>query len=247
MKRCPKCSHVYADDMSFCLSDGTPLVALLDDPDEPTVVRPLRKEAVTQPAAASGLWLKILAAVVVLFFGLIVVAGVAAWILWPRDVVVVPNGNNSNVLTPTPTPIRTLTPVPTATGSGIVDTEREKLEQERTRLEEERRRLEEEKRRPPATPDPPPRVNDPGTARISFRRGGIGETVSGLIGRQRSYVLRTLNGQYLSASVHSTDGCVTFTDGGSSTGYPTRSGDSFLHLRNNCSEPVRFRMSVTVK
>ena len=100
--------------------------------------------------------------------------------------------------------------------------------------------------RPAETPEPP-RFNDPGTTRISFRRGSIGETVSGTIGRQRSFVLRTLAGQYLSASVRSTDGCVTFTDGGSTTGYPTGLGDSYLYLRNNCAGAVRFRLFVTVR
>lgn len=253
MKRCPQCSHVYTDDLSFCLSDGTPLVALLDEPDEATVLRSGRRDVSVQAQASSTLWLKILAACVVLFFGFLLLGGVAVWIFWPREIVVVPgngNGSNSNTVTPTPIPTATRTPAPTPAATpvgGIVDTEREQLEQERRRLEDERRRLEEEKRRPPATPGPPPRFNDPGTTRIAFRRGSTGETVSGTVGRQRSFVLWTLNGQYLSASVRSSGGCVSFTDGGSSTGFSTRSGDTRLYIRNNCGEPSQFSLSVSVR
>ncbi len=251
MKRCPRCSQIYTDDLSFCLSDGTPLIALLEEPEQATVVGSGRQKHAAQSTASSGLWLKLLAGLAVLVFGFIALGGIALWVFWPRDIVVVPgNGNISNVSTPTPIPTSTRTPtptpVPTATRDDTIDTEREKLDQERKRLEEERRRLEEEKRKPPVTPEPP-RFNDPGTTRIAFRRGSVGETVSGTVGRQRSYVLRTMAGQYLSASVRSPGGCVTFSDGGSSTGYSTRSADSFLYLRNNCGEPSRFSMSVTVR
>lgn len=249
MKRCPHCSHIYDDDMSFCLSDGTPLVALLDEPDEPTVVRAEKKPA----AAASsntGLLLKILAVGAILFFGLVVLAGVTAWIFWPRDITAVPgNGNNANLTTPAPA--RTPTPTPTRTvaannNQSNLKAQQEELDRERKRLEDERRRLEEDKRQPPATPDPP-RFNDPGTTRVSFRRGSVGETVSGTVGRQRGFVLRTLSGQNLSASVRSPGGCVTFADGGSGTSFSTRSGDTYLYLRNNCGEPSRFALSITVR
>lgn len=248
MKRCPQCNHVYTDDMSFCLSDGRPLVALLDEQDEATVVRPGRKEAAAAPATRSGLWLKFLIAGVVLFLGFVVLAGIAAWVLWPRDVVVVQgNGNNSNILTPTPARTPTRTVDPNSNDQSNLRSQQEELDRERKRLEDERRRLDEERRKPTNTPAPPPRFDDPGTSRISFRRGSVGETVSGTVGRQRSYVLRTMAGQYLSASVRSPGGCVTFADGGSSTGYPTRSGDSYLYVRNNCGEPARFSLSVTVR
>jgi hypothetical protein len=250
MKRCPQCNHVYTDDMMFCLSDGTPLVALLDEPDEATVVRPGRKETV-QPAGSTGLWLKILAACVALFFGFIVLAGIAAWIFWPRGGVVIP-GNENNSRIPTPTPTRTLTPTPTRTidiGSNNNQTnlrsQQEEIERERKRLEDERRRLEEEKRK--ASPTPAPPFNDLGTTRITFRRGGVSETVSGTVVRQRTFVLRTLSGQNLAASVRSPGDCVTFSSGSSFTGYQTRLGDSYLFLRNNCSEPARFSLSVTVR
>ena len=249
MKRCPRCSQVYTDDMSFCLSDGTPLVALMQETDDATFVKKRAAGTVPEPAASSGLWLKILAAAVVVLFGFFLLAGIAVWMLWPRDVVVVPgNGNNSNVITPTPT--RTPAPTPTSTANtneANLKTQQEELERERKRLEDERRRLEEEKNKPPATPERPPQFNDPGTTRITFARGRVGETVAGMVGRQRTFVLRTLAGQYLSAMVRSSDRCVTFSDGSSISSYRTSQGDSYLYLRNNCSEPARFTMSITVR
>lgn len=255
MKRCPQCNHVYTDDMSFCLSDGTPLIALLEDRDQETVVRSTqRSEAPAR--SGGGLWLKVLAGLLVLFFGFVAVVGVLAWVFWPRDVVVGPgNKNGSNISSPTPTPLATISPTPLPTSTidrntneiSNIRSQQEELERERKRLEEERRRLEEEKNKPPATPKPPPRFNDPGTSRLTFRRGAIGTTTSGTIARQRSFVLRTLAGQYLSASVSSGGGCVTFSGGGASTGFATRQGDSYLYLRNNCSDPARFSLSVTVR
>ncbi len=255
MKRCPRCSQVYTDDLSFCLSDGTSLLAIDDGPDESTVIRPRSGKS----EGGTGLWFKVLAAAFALFLGFVILAAIAIWIFWRPGPIFVP-GNGNYPSTPTPTPARTPTPVPTATRrSGIVDTESEKLEQERKRLEDERhtesekldqerkrlederRRLEDEKRKEP------PVFKDPGVTRITFRRGSIGETVGGTVGRQRDFVLRTVAGQYLSATVRSPGGCVTFADGGSSTGYPTRSADSHLSLRNNCGEPAKFTLSVTVR
>ncbi|MGD9560749.1 MAG: hypothetical protein AB7F88_01035 [Pyrinomonadaceae bacterium] len=239
--------------MSFCLSDGTPLVALLDEPDEATVVRSGRSHKAAETAAGTGIGLKVLAAAIVLLLGFMVLGGVTLWIFWPRDgVVVTGNGTpNNNSKTPTPTATRTAEPSPTQTvekdDQANIRSQQEELERERKRLEDERRRLEEEKRNPPDTPAPPPTFNDPGTTRIKFRRGRVGETVSGTVGRQRSFALRTLAGQYLSSTVRSPGGCVTFTDGGSSTGYPTRTGDSFLTIRNNCDTPSRFSLSVSVR
>lgn len=256
MKRCPQCNHVYTDDLSFCLSDGTPLLALLEDQDQATVVRSANRGAAAA-TSGGGLWLKVLAVLAVLFFGFVVLAGIAAWVFWPRSTDTNTNtGNNSNRASPTPTLSPTSTPVPSPTRTIAVNTDsnaddlkrqQDELDRERKRLEDERRRLEEEKQKPPATPRPPPRFNDPGTTRITFRRGSVGATTTGTVGRQRSFVLRTLNGQYLSASVNSPGGCVTFSGGGSSTGFATRQGDSFLYLRNNCSDPARFSLSVTVR
>ncbi|HMQ03607.1 MAG TPA: hypothetical protein PKD26_06810 [Pyrinomonadaceae bacterium] len=254
MKRCPQCSQIYADDMRFCLSDGTPLISLLEEPDQATVIRSERSPVIRSKAGA--LWIKVLAGAAVLLFGCVLLIAGAIWFFWPRDRGVVSfNDNVSNLagLTPTPTQTRPPTPLPTATIAAVNDdranlrSQQEELDRERKRLEEERRRLEEEKRKATATPKPPPRFTDPGTTRITFRRGSISHTTSSTISRQRSFVLRTLAGQFLSASVRSPDGCVTFSDGGSSAGYSTRLGDSFLYLRNNCSEPSPFTLSVTVR
>jgi hypothetical protein len=46
MKRCPTCNKTFTDqNLSFCIEDGTPLVAIADGPDETTVVSPQASKA----------------------------------------------------------------------------------------------------------------------------------------------------------------------------------------------------------
>ena len=84
-------------------------------------------------------------------------------------------------------------------------------------------------------------------ARIRFRRGSIEETISENIGIERSFVLYTLNGQYLSANVSSDNGCVVFANGSTSTNYTTNKGDGYLNLKNNCGGLVSFNLTVNIQ
>jgi hypothetical protein len=103
-------------------------------------------------------------------------------------------------------------------------------------------------------PPPPSQVNEAepemprhSTSRIRFGRGKVSQTVSGRIGESRSYLLYTLDGQSLSATVRSPGGCVTFAGGGTSTGFTTSTGDQSLRLENNCGRPAAFSMTVRVQ
>ena len=92
-----------------------------------------------------------------------------------------------------------------------------------------------------------PTATDPPTARITFHRGSVQETLSGTVVKKRSYVLRTLNGQYLSASITSSGNCVVFSNGTNSESYVTAQGDSNLQVVNNCASPAGFKLTVTVR
>ncbi|MEJ7623356.1 MAG: hypothetical protein WKF34_05140 [Pyrinomonadaceae bacterium] len=85
------------------------------------------------------------------------------------------------------------------------------------------------------------------TARIKFRRGRVAETVSSTISSERGYVLYTLGGQQLSARIRSEGDCVVFMDGSTSTSYTTSNGDSYLRLKNNCRDAARFGLTVQVR
>ena len=263
MKRCPRCSQVYSDEMAFCLADGTPLAPGSDEPEEPTVVRSSRSTSPTPAVAGPGFGsiIKYLAAGVLLLIILLVLGAAFLWIFWPRDRTIIAANNisttNSDAVTPTRTPISTPTSTPFVPvretpirddRKNDLETQQAELERERQRLAEERRRLEEQKQNSLGTTRTvPPSFVDPGTTRITFRRGSVGETVSGTIGNSRSFVLRTLGGQYLSATVRSAGGCVVFSGGGANTGFVTGSGDSYLYLRNTCGSPARFSLTVVVR
>lgn len=86
--------------------------------------------------------------------------------------------------------------------------------------------------------------------RIVFRRGATAATVTGRIGAmsERRFVLGARRGQYLSATVSSTNGCIEFARGGESVGYTTRSGSNYLTLVNFCRDRSNFfRLRVSIR
>lgn len=124
------------------------------------------------------------------------------------------------------------------------------LEREKQKLADERRALDAQKTKPVepstyATPPPPPAVQP--TARISFSRGSSQSTVSGTVASQRSYVLAARSGQYLSASVSSGGGCVTFTNGSTGMSYTTGGGDNRVTLVNKCGSQSSFSLTVSIR
>lgn len=246
---CPQCGRTYADDMIYCLQDGS---ALSPEPasaaagEEPTVVRAPRR---TGPAIAANLsgrrstgWLK-WAIPAVLLLIVAAVAAIAA-VLFLRPMLVPssdeqaaptnaspspqrPAENRPAFPSPTPTPARMETPA-------------------RTEAPRENRNTGESEE-PDDNADRDERFSDPGPSRITFRRGADGETVAGRISRERSFLLYTMAGQRLNARVQSGDGCVEFAGGGTSTAFSTPQGDNRVTIVNNCDRPARFTLSVTVR
>ena len=83
--------------------------------------------------------------------------------------------------------------------------------------------------------------------RIRFARGRTSATVSGkMVYGERSFVLGARYGQYLSANVSSRNGCVKFSNGGTSTSYITRSGNNYLYLINACRQTT-FTLTVSIQ
>jgi len=82
---------------------------------------------------------------------------------------------------------------------------------------------------------------------ISFRRGTFGETISGVVTQRKSYVLAAKGGQYLSATISSTNNCAVFNTGSVSINFTTVSGDNSLTVVNNCSEPSTFSLAVEIR
>jgi cytoskeletal protein RodZ len=270
MKRCSICRKIYPDETMYCLDDGNPLAVVFEIAEEPTIVKNDWQIPPAMPStkqSGNSTILYVLAGI----FGLLVLlggAGVAAvMFMMPRN----DSSNHTSVTakketgSPFSNTAETKTkneaaPTPTSDPEkeriekekADLKKEQDSLEKERKRLEDERKKLEEKKKtsadeikttttttatRPPPQP----------TTRIKFSRGSASQTVSGRIGSERSFVLEARSGQYLSASVGSGGGCVTFRGGGASTGFTTSSGDNRITLVNNCSSESSFTLTVAIR
>jgi hypothetical protein len=103
------------------------------------------------------------------------------------------------------------------------------------------------------TPDTPAdarddeRPPDPATGRINFSKGADSKVFRGMVSDKRSYVLRTMSGQQLSATVSSPNHCVTFEGGSGSVSFTTPSGDVGLTVFNECDDPSAFTLTVKVR
>jgi len=255
MKQCPVCSQIFSDETIYCLSDGTPLILFDETPEQATVIRkqiqivPPPVEAVKSGVSPVFAYLAGGLALLLLFSGIIVV-GLFAWNLTTKNEGPKPPGTNSN----------------SNKNNDVLDKiEKEKanlqeqqsqIEKEKQRLAEERQKLNREKTKPTESPNPtitstpttsPDKTFPPQpTARIKFGRGRVAESVSGVIYSQRSFVLEARSGQYLSASVNG-GSCITFSNGGTSLGYATISGDNRINLINNCNQEARFSLTVSIR
>jgi len=232
MSRCPRCEQSFPDDYSFCLSDGTVLVA--DAPEQPTVVVP-RPEIQQSPPVRHG----VSPAFAYLAIGLLALIGGAGLLWWMQSNSTV--AEDAKASTPEPRTEIANTLPNSANSSPTRTQEKQKPTPEAEKLEA-----------PKTTPNKPLPVHPPappksGTSRIRFRRGRVQETTSGSIGSERSYVLYTLSGQYLSGSVNSDNGCVVFANGSTSVGFTTPQGDNYLRLKNNCEGPRSFSLTVNVR
>ena len=234
MKQCPQCGSIYSDDtLNFCLTDRANLVPVIDGEGEgeTTVIREYPAAASTRvirtEAGVSPVF-KYLAIGLGVLLLLLTGAGLAAWSFWNSRTE--QSQQTSNSATPIPGIAPSRPPANTAANSRP------------------------ETPSPTKTPIPTgtPVANDvpqkdAGTGRITFNRGHVSQTVSGTILYKRSFVLRTMAGQALTARVTSRDGCVEFDGGGNSVDFETPNGDVSLDLTNTCDDPASFSMTVTVR
>ena len=260
MKQCPQCGSIYTDEsLNFCLTDRANLVSVGDADDAQTVIRdrPAAQEtAVIQGPAttvaethelreASGVSpvFKYLAIGLGLFLVLLTIGGFAAWsLLRSRSEQTTSMANASNA-----TPAVGARPVTTDnkntpnSNSNTSDNKNAERSPTPTPAGSPGRATDQE----PADDEPPP--PDPAEGRINFKKGTDNKVFRGMVSNQRSYVLRTMSGQQLSASVSSPNRCVTFEGGSGSVSMTTPSGDVSLTVFNSCDEPSSFTLSVKVR
>ena len=134
MKRCPTCSRVFEDTLSFCLEDGTPLVPAGAD-SEATLVTPKSDLAATQaynpmaggppyqapqpypatPSPPRRIWPWILAVAAVFLLGVAAIVVVA--IVLPGML----HSANDNRSTPSPSPLASPSPKPSPSPSPSIE------------------------------------------------------------------------------------------------------------------------------
>ncbi len=245
MKRCPQCQQIFSDENFFCLSDGTPLN--FDAPEETTVIRPSPFVQQSVQPVRQG----VSPMFAYLAFGLLVLLVGGAVIFWVKsDSNVSPTARNEtpNTFSNSTEPKSNKEQNRLNEQKANLQDEQASLEKEKQKLADERKKLETQKNKSnePTSFNQTSSYTQP-TARIKFRRGSVEETISGNIGPERSFVLYTLSGQSLSASVSSGNGCVVFTNSSNSLSYTTRKGDSYLRLKNNCGGGASFSLTVYVR
>jgi hypothetical protein len=250
MKRCPRCEETFSDDNFFCLSDGTPLPSFTVGEEE-TLVRPAPFVHQAMPRQAEKGVNPLIAYLSIGILALLVVAGAAIilFLLLKSNGSVVPSSKNNtaNTISKSPEPTTQAKDTDAANRQKTnLDDRQAALEREKRQLADEREKLEAQKNK---SAEPTPSVQQPpqATARLSFQRGSTQSTVSGVVGSERSYVLAARSGQYLSASVSSGDGCVTFTNGSTSTGFTTSGGDNRVTVVNKCSGQSSFSLTVSIR
>jgi len=91
-------------------------------------------------------------------------------------------------------------------------------------------------------------ANGSAQTRIRFAKGRTSATVAGTLagGAKRTYVLGAKQGQYLSGNVSSRNGCVKFSEGSTSVGFTTESGDNLISVTNSCGNSTSFTITVSI-
>ncbi|MGQ0543583.1 MAG: hypothetical protein ACT4O9_17340 [Blastocatellia bacterium] len=161
MKQCPACKTTYTDDsLRFCLADGATLDAVQDE--QATVLRSAERDllrvdiaketARTKPSSvveksSGNPLLKILLAVLILGFLVILLAGAAGFFFYINS-----GSNNSNIAVTSPTPTPKQSPTP--------DAEKQQLKDELANIQ---KRLDEHKKanvntQSSPTPNQPPAI-----------------------------------------------------------------------------------------
>lgn len=85
--------------------------------------------------------------------------------------------------------------------------------------------------------------------RIRFAKGRTSTSVKGTLGSlgERDFILRAFAGQYLSANVSSSGGCIKFSTIETAQAYRTDDGDNWLKLMNMCRRSASFTMTVSIR
>lgn len=251
MKTCPTCYRSYSDDtLAFCLDDGTRLT--VDNSEatriipagsivpgatipslSPLTQQPRGQTYSSQAIPNSPRKTNPLLYVIVVLLALIAGGGLVALLMF---------GRSSAVRNPVENVAANNQPDSLRQQERDLQNKQTELERERQRLEDERKQLQSEKT--PAVEPAAPSVDSP--ARISFRRGNAEETISGVVARSKSYVLKAKAGQYLAATVTS-NGCVVFNTAANSMNYVTANGDNWITVVNNCAAQSPFNLTVDVR
>jgi hypothetical protein len=217
MKQCLQYRKTYSDENLFCLSDGSSLVS--DSFEQTTIIY--------QPAEKLPQGVNPILFYAALGLLVLIIVGGVAWVT---------TGNSTNQ------------------AKANLSEEQAKISEQKAKLLEQQMLLEKEKQqladnRQDLNKNPSQVVQSATspTTRVKFHRGNVEETLTGGIGSKRNFVLRTKNGQYLSASVNSNNGCVQFDNGTSNQTYTTTSGDNYLRLENTCGGQTNFSLTVYIR
>ena len=244
MKTCPTCYRTYSDDtLAFCLDDGSSLSTTYDSeathvmppgslPPSATIASvsppPQPRQTFSSTAIPANRKTNPLLYVIIALLALIAGGGLVALVMFGRSSN--PNSQLANVATNN------------QPAQQDIQNQQAELDRQRQQLEDERKKLESQKTKPAETTTPS--VDSP--ARISFRRGSVQETISGVVARSKGYVLKAKAGQYLSATVTS-NGCVVFSAGSTSMNIVTANGDNWITVVNNCGAQSPFNLTVDIR
>ena len=250
MKTCPTCHRRYSDDtLAFCLDDGSPLLISYDSeathvipPDRVTPgvtiasipLQPQQRHSQTfssQAIPSGGRKTNPLLYVIIALLALIAGGGLIALLIFGRSS---PTSNQLANVAANNQP-------DSARQKQDLQNQQAELDRERQRLEDERKKLESQKTK--AVETTAPSVDS--AARINFRRGSVQETITGVVARSKSYVLKAKAGQSLSATVTS-NGCVVFNTASNSMNFITANGDNWITVVNNCGAQAPFNLTVYI-
>lgn len=246
MKHCSQCQQTFSDENFYCLSDGTPLIFNFDKSEETTVIRP--SPFIQHPSQATRQGINpIFTYLTITVLALIVGGAIVFWIKSDSNMPLSAKNESANTVSNTTESKQNKEQDQISQQKANLQNEQMSLQMEKQKFADERKKLEVQKNKSSeqATFNQTNSKNYP-TARIKFRRGSVEETISGSVSSERSFVLYTLSGQYLSASVSSGNNCVVFTNGSTNTSYTTNRGDSYLRLKNNCGGEASFNLTVYV-
>jgi len=232
MKRCPQCGSMYSDDrLNFCLADGTPLTFTSEHDETTTLVRQrdvVPKTQVGNNKSGVSSIFKYLTIVLVALILLLGLAGVFVWSYWNSD-----TARNTSAPSERPPALPVRSPdIVQQSNSDVRPEPSPTITMERA---------------PAPSPQLDTVIKDAGIVRIRFRRGSISETVRGIVSVRRSYVLRTMEGQKLFATVGSPGNCVILDGGADTLELNTPSGDVMMMINNQCETPSPFTLKVTVR